>query len=257
MFYFERRKLIESLASTLKGMLAMNDNMKGWLDEHGVAINEEQFSKLAKYLQLLKKKNEEFNLTRITDNREAWIKHILDSLMAAPFIDKPGMKIADIGTGGGLPGIPLAILFPSAKFTLVDSTQKKVEALAEFVSQLGLKNVDCLATRVETLAHMEGHREEYDLVLARALAPLRTLIELAVPLIHPYGNVIAYKGPEYLNELLLATNATAKLRCEAPRVFQYSLPEDMGERTLLKITKKDPSPDLYPRRDGVPTKNPL
>lgn len=257
MFYFERRRLVESLASTLKSMLEMHASFRTWMQDVGVSITEEQFDKLAKYLQLLKAKNEELNLTRITDNREAWIKHILDSLMTAPFFDKPGMRVADIGTGGGMPGIPLAILFPSAKFTLVDSTQKKVEALEGFVRELNLRNVGCVAARIENFAHMDAHREDYDLVLARALAPLRVLVELAVPLIHPYGYVVAYKGPEYIQELSLAKNALSKLHTEAPRVFHYSLPEGMGDRTLLRMTKKDPSPAGYPRRDGVPTKNPL
>lgn len=257
MFYFERRRLIESLASTLKGMLAMHDNFKGWLEEVGVGITEDQFTKLSKYLQLLKDKNEELNLTGITDNREAWIKHILDSLMAAPFFDKPGLRVADIGTGGGMPGIPLAILFPSAQFTLVDSTEKKMTAVQEFVDELNLKNVTCITARIENFAHMEAHREEYDLVLSRALAPLRTLVELAVPLIHPYGHIVAYKGPEYISELTLARNAIEKLRAESPRVFHYTLPEGMGDRTLLRITKKNPSSPTYPRRDGVPGKNPL
>jgi len=257
MFYFERRRLIESLASTLKGMLAMHASFKGWLEGSGISITEAQFTKLGKYLQLLKAKNDELNLTSITDNREAWIKHILDSLMAAPFFEKPNMRVADIGTGGGLPGIPLAILFPSAKFTLIDSTEKKMVAVAEFAGELNLPNVHCIAGRVEALAHEPGHREDYDLVLARALAPLRTLVELAIPLIHPYGYMVAYKGPEYISELSLAKTAIEKLRCESPRVFQYTLPEGMGDRTLLRITKKTVTSETYPRRDGVPTKRPL
>ena len=257
MFYFERRRLIESLTTTLKGMLTMHDSFKGWLEDFGIGITEEQFSKLSQYLQLLKTKNETLNLTRITDHREAWIKHILDSLMAAPFFDKLSMRVADIGTGGGLPGIPLAILFPSARFTLIDATEKKMTAVAEFCHELHLPNVHCISGRVETLAHEPGHREEYDLVLARAVAPLRTLLELAIPLIHPYGYVVAYKGPEYISELALAKTAVEKLRCESPRIFQYSLPEGVGDRTLLRITKKTVTADIYPRRDGVPANKPL
>lgn len=257
MFYFERRRLIESLASTLKGMLAMHSSFKGWMDEFGVDITEQQFSKLSQYLQLLKGKNEELNLTRITDNREAWIKHILDSLMAAPFFNKPGLKVADIGTGGGLPGIPLAILFPSARFILIDATEKKVAAVAEFARALDLGNVHVMAGRIETLAHTAGYREDFDLVLSRALAPLRVLVELSVPLIHPYGKVICFKGPEYISELSDARNAVEALRCEPPRVFQYALPEGMGDRTLLMITKKTVTDKKYPRRDGIPSKRPL
>lgn len=255
MFDLEKHSLLESLTASLKNMLSLHESFIGWMGD--LTMSDEQFSKLAKYLQLLKAKNEELNLTRITDNREAWIKHILDSLMAAPFFDKPGLKVIDIGTGGGLPGIPLAILFPSATFTLVDATEKKIAAVAEFAEELNLKNVKCIASRLENLGQTAGHRENYDMVLARALAPLRTLIELAIPLIHPYGQVLAYKGPEYLSELMLARNAVEKLRCEAPRVFQYTLPEDMGNRTMIRLTKKTVTSELYPRRDGLPANKPL
>lgn len=249
---------MEALTDALRGMLKMHSDFAEWMkDEAGVTITEDQFAKLSQYLQLLKTKNEQVNLTRITDNREAWIKHIMDSLMAAPFFTKPGMRVADIGTGGGLPGIPLAILFPSAKFVLLDATEKKVAAVADFCRELDLRNVDCIAGRIESLAHEPGYREDFDLVLARAVAPLRTLVELAIPLIHPYGYVVAYKGPEYISELSLARNAVEKLRCEQPQVFHYTLPEGMGERTLLALTKKTVTSDIYPRRDGVPSSKPL
>ncbi len=258
MSYYFRQKLLGDLASTIKGMLHFQKSVEVWMEEAGLAITDSQFKKLSKYVDLLKDKNEELNLTTITDSQEVWIKHILDSLMAAPlFKVEPGMKVMDIGTGGGLPGIPLAILFPSVEFTLVDSTQKKIDAVREFAHELNLKNVICIAERAEVLGHDSKHRDQYDLVLSRALAPLRILIELTVPLIHLYGNVIAYKGPEYISELSSSQNSITKLRAESPRVFQYSLPEDMGNRTLIQITKKRVTPDAYPRRDGVPNKRPL
>jgi len=249
---------MEALTGALRGMLKMHSDFAEWMKEGvGVVITEDQFSKLSKYLQLLKNKNEEVNLTRITDNREVWIKHILDSLMVAPFFNKPGMRVIDLGTGGGLPGIPLAILFPTARFVLLDATEKKVTAVANFCRELDLRNVDCIAGRIESIGHEPGYRGDFDLVLARAVAPLRTLVELAIPLIHPYGTVVAYKGPEYISELGQSRNAVEKLRCESPRVFHYTLPEGMGERTLLTLTKKTVTSDTYPRRDGVPASKPL
>jgi 16S rRNA (guanine527-N7)-methyltransferase len=257
-FYYYKQRLINELATALKGMLKFQQSFEGWLDNAGLDITDSQFKKLSQYVDLLKNKNEELNLTAITDMHQIWIKHILDSLMAVPFFEiKPGLQVIDIGTGGGLPGIPLAILFPSINFTLVDSVQKKITAAEEFARELNLKNVRCIASRAETLGHEKAHRDQYDLVLTRAFAPLRILIELTVPFIHFYGYVIAYKGPEYISELSQSQNAITKLQAESPRIFQYSLPEDMGDRTIIRITKKRTTPDAYPRRDGMPAKRPL
>jgi 16S rRNA (guanine527-N7)-methyltransferase len=258
MFYYYKQNLVKDLVSAFKGMLQFQKSFEEWLDEAGLDITDSQFKKLSQYADLLKKKNEELNLTAITDTQQIWIKHILDSLMAVPFFKvEPGMQVMDIGTGGGLPGIPLAILFPSVNFILADSVQKKINAVEEFVHELNLKNVRCISERAETLGHDPVHRDQYDLVLTRALAPLRILIELTVPLIHLYGNVIAYKGPEYISELSASQNAIAKLQAESPRVFQYALPKGMGDRTIIRITKKRVTPDIYPRRDGMPSKRPL
>ncbi|MBU0578068.1 16S rRNA (guanine(527)-N(7))-methyltransferase RsmG [Patescibacteria group bacterium] len=258
MNYYYKQKLFGDLVSVLKGMVGFHQTFEKWMEEAGLNITDTQFKKLTQYVDLLKKKNEELNLTSITDPKEVWIKHILDSLITVPFFKiKPGMKVMDVGTGGGLPGIPLAIMFPSVQFVLIDSTQKKITAVEEFVKELGLKNVACIATRAETIAHHPSHRDQYDLVLTRAVAPLRVLIELTVPLIHLYGNAIAYKGPEYISELSQSQNAIIKLKSEPPRVYQYSLPEGMGNRTIIQITKKHVTPDVYPRREGIPNKRPL
>ncbi|MBN2087729.1 16S rRNA (guanine(527)-N(7))-methyltransferase RsmG [Candidatus Peregrinibacteria bacterium] len=258
MTYYFKQKLLGDLASTIKGMLHFQQSVESWMDDAGIDISDSQYKKLAKYVDLLKGKNEQLNLTRIVDSQEVWIKHILDSLIAAPFFKiEAGMKVIDIGTGGGLPGIPLAILFPSVQFTLVDATQKKIDAVREFAHELNLNNVNCIAERIEVLGQNPDYRDQFDLVLSRALAPLRVLIELSVPLIHLYGNVVAYKGPEYISELSDARNAVAKLQCEQPKVLQYSLPENKGNRTIILITKKRVTPNIYPRRDGMPANRPL
>lgn len=255
---WDRGYLMNNLVNCLKGMMNIHQDFEEWLSDAGIGLTDQQFDKLNKYLNLLKSKNEELNLTRITDNKEAWVKHILDSLIAAPFFDiKPGFKVIDIGTGGGLPGIPLAIMFPSVHFTLVDSTQKKIEAVSGFASELGLKNVATIAARAETIGHDSNHRDQYDLVVTRAVAPLRVLLELTAPLIHLYGKVICYKGPEYISELSQSQNSVIKLQIEPPRIFQYTLPENMGSRTIIQVTKKRVTPDIYPRREGIPNKRPL
>jgi len=258
MFYFYRQDLLKDLVTAIKGMMEFQKSFEIWLKESGLAITDAQFKKLSQYAELLKKKNEELNLTSITSVPEVWIKHILDSLRAVPFFPiKPGTKVIDVGTGGGLPGIPLAILFPSVQFTLIDSTQKKIEAVKEFAHELNLKNVKCIAERAETLGHEAEHRDEYDIVLTRAVAPLKILAEYTVPLVCLYGRVIAYKGPEYITELIEARNAITKLQCEQPKVFHYVLPQDMGNRTIIQITKKRMTPNVYPRREGMPAKRPL
>ncbi len=231
---------------------------QSWAETLGVPVSEPQFQLLSEYVRLLAAKNEEVNLTAIRDEREAWIKHILDSIAPAKIVEfKSKSKWIDIGTGGGLPGIPLAILYPHADFVLLDSVQKKVEAIKGFVDSLHLMNVQAIWERAEVLGQDSGHREQYDGVLTRAVAPLRILLELGIPLIHPYGHVVIYKGPDYITELNEARNSVVKLHAESPRVYHYALPEGMGDRTILEATKKEPTPATYPRRPGTPNKKPL
>ncbi len=231
---------------------------QAFLKKEGVKITESKYNKMNQFVQLLIEKNKHLNLTRITSEEEVWVKHIFDSLIPTRFLKlEKGMKVMDLGTGGGIPGIPLAILYPSIDFVLVDSVQKKADAIKEFVKELGLRNVKVIAARAEELGRSPDHRDQYDAVLSRALASLPILIEYSVPLIHLYGNVVAYKGPDYLDELSRSRNAIIKLKAEQPRISHYSLPSAMGNRSLITITKKRVTPHFYPRRVGVPKKAPL
>lgn len=231
---------------------------ENFLEREGVKITESKFNKLNLFVQILMKKNEQLNLTRITSEEEVWVKHIFDSLIPTRFLKfkKDGL-VMDLGTGGGIPGIPLAILHPSVNFVLVDSVNKKADAIREFVKDLGLRNVKVLCARAEELGRNPEHREQYDIVLSRALAQLPILIEYCVPLIHPYGIVGAYKGPDYVDELMRSKNAIAKLHAEQPKVSYYKLPGGMGTRSFIQVTKKRVTPDVYPRPVGIPKKNPL
>jgi len=231
---------------------------ENFLEREGVKINERKFNKINRFVELLIEKNKQLNLTRITSEEDVWVKHIFDSLIPIRFLKlKKGMKIMDLGTGGGIPGIPMAILYPSIDFVLVDSVQKKADAVQEFVKVLHLRNVKVVCARAEELGRNPAHRDQYDIVLSRALAPLPILLEYCVPLIHLYGIVGAYKGPDYIDELARSPNAIAKLKAEQPKVSHYSLPNQMGERSFIQITKKRVTPDIYPRRVGIPKKSPL
>lgn len=262
---YHKQYLLRRLASSLGKVLNRAIDLmtpfqmfEAWLEREGVKINERKFNKFSRFVDLLIEKNKSLNLTRIVSEEDVWVKHLFDSLIPVRFLTfKKGMRVMDLGTGGGIPGIPLAILFPSVDFVLVDSVQKKTEAVKEFARELKLRNVKVVNARAETLGQDPAHREQYDMVLARALAPLPILLEYTVPLIHLYGNVIAYKGPDYVEELSQSRNAITKLKAEPPKVFHYRLPYGRGDRTILQITKKQVTPDTYPRRDGMPKKSPL
>lgn len=227
-------------------------------DQIHLSLTDNVAEKLEQFLELLAAKNEVLNLSAPMDKATMRVKHVIDSLMAARALEiKPGMFVLDLGAGGGLPGVPLAILFPEANFVLMDATEKKMEAVGEFIRALGLSNAKTVFGRAEELGHNPDYREQFDRVLARAVAPLRVLVELAIPFVHLNGKLIAWKGPDYVNELANAGRAFEALQAEAPQIKPYSLPEEMGERAFVIIPKIHQTPARYPRRDGMPAKRPL
>ncbi|MDR1620421.1 MAG: 16S rRNA (guanine(527)-N(7))-methyltransferase RsmG [Clostridiales bacterium] len=208
--------------------------------------------RLTAYSQMLLTANTHMNLTAITDPEEIVLKHFVDSLTASPYIPQ-GARCIDVGTGAGFPGIPLLIMRPAIGMTLMDSTQKRVGFLTDTTAKLGLE-ASCVCARAETLSHDVTHREQYDIALARAVAPLRVLLEICTPFVKPGGVFIAYRGKHARDESNEAGFAANILHC---RIKLVPLTVSYGARTLALVEKLAPTPSVYPRKAGDPARKPL
>jgi 16S rRNA (guanine527-N7)-methyltransferase len=235
-----------------------NNQLKSLIQESGLQISDDRLILIDRFIDLFIEKNKSINLTKINNREEFLIKHIIDSLILDKYVDiKPNTQVADLGTGGGLPGLLLAILHPDSHFTLIDSVQKKIRCVEEFTNKLNLNNVTGLSERLEELGQNKKYRESFDIVMARALAPLPVLLELAIPLAKTGGIFVAMKGPNYFEELSNSANAMKEFKIEMPKIEKYELPEGMGSHYLLIFKKHSPTSNAYPRRVGVPNKSPL
>ena len=214
-------------------------------------LTDEACDKFVAYYRLLIDWNERINLTAITEPEEVVKKHFKDSLAALPLLSK-GAKVADIGTGAGFPGIPLLIMRPDLKLTLVDSLRKRVTFLETVLEELDLE-AECLHMRAEDFGRLPAHRATYDFIVTRAVSSLPILIELTVPLLKVGGKSICYKG-DPAEELLSSQIALQKLKASAEVLPVES---DYGRRSLIVCTKKAPTPAIYPRKAGTPGRNPL
>lgn len=207
--------------------------------------------------KILRKKSQKLNLFSTGDREKLEDKHIPDSLAVMDFIEfEPGSSVVDIGTGGGLPGLALAIENPEISFTLIDARQKKINADLEVAEELGLKNVHGVAGRFEELAHQSELREKFDFATARAVASLPTLLEYAAGFLKDGGIFIAWKSVEYKEELEDSRSAQDLLGLEFEESYLYKLPGG-EERRILKFIKTGKLDKKYPRRDGVPKAKPL
>lgn len=234
------------------------DTFVEMLKAQGIELSERQIEQFDLYYQTLVEWNEKINLTAITDQPGVYLKHFYDSITASFYMDfNQPLSICDVGAGAGFPSIPLKIIFPSLKVTIVDSLKKRITFLNELAATLGLEDVAFYHDRAELFGQNKQFRHQFDLVMARAVAKTSVLSELCLPLVKTGGQFVAMKGPNAETELKEAKNAIELLGGEIDHVFTFDLPEDQGERNIVIINKRRQTPKKFPRKPGTPNKTPL
>lgn len=227
------------------------------LSSSGLELTPSQKEAFKIYQEELLAWNQKYNLTSIIGPQEIEIKHFLDSLSLTKAFDfnKPALTVCDVGAGAGFPGIPLKIAFPNIDLVLIDSVDKKVRFMDHLIKQLQLKQAIAIHVRAEDYAAEK--REYFAVVLARAVAELRVLVEYCLPLVKVGGVFIAQKGVEINEELQQSTKAIDLLGGRTKAVFPFELPGGAGRRNLVVIEKVKPTPRKYPRKAGMAKKEPL
>lgn len=232
------------------------ENLKGLLKEINVDITDDQISKFYEYMNLLLEWNEKINLTAITEQNEIILKHFVDCLTIQKYIEN-NKKIVDIGTGAGFPGVPLAIMNKDNHFTLVDSLNKRIKFLCDVKEKIGLKNVEAIHSRAEDFCQDKLYREKFDVAVSRAVANLSVLAEYLLPAVKVGGKIICMKGSQIEEELNEAEFALKELGGCVKLKEEFCLPgTDMG-RNIIIIEKIKNTPKKYPRKSGLPSKQPL
>lgn len=228
------------------------------LNDIGIELSNIQIDKLNKYYELLIEKNKVMNLTTITKYDEVVDKHFVDSLALIKVIDlNNDLNIIDIGTGAGFPGIPLKIAFPNLKIVLLDSLNKRINFLNEVIEILDLKDIKALHGRAEDFAKNKDYREKFDLCVSRAVANLSTLSEYCLPYVKLDGKFISYKSEKVEDELKSCENAIKLLGGKIEKVERFILPNTDINRNFVIIKKVKNTIKKYPRKAGLPSKEPL
>lgn len=232
--------------------------LKNAAEEYGISLSDTQLRQFDRYQELLVEWNQKMNLTALTEPKDVAIKHMIDSVSV--YDEKwfsEGMSVIDVGTGAGFPGLPLKILCPSLKVTLLDSLNKRVKFLETVVSELGLSDIVCVHARAEEAARQKQYREKFDAVVSRAVARLPILAEYDLPFVRVGGFFAAMKGAKYEEEAEEAKKAVKLLGGGEPVLREIKLPGLEDKRGIIYIRKEKKTPSVYPRKAGTPEKNPI
>lgn len=229
------------------------------LAEKGIVLTDQQMTQFATYFRLLVEWNEKMNLTAITEQEDVYLKHFYDSIMLAMANDfnQGKMTLCDVGSGAGFPSIPLKIVYPNLEITIVDSLNKRITFLKTLSDSLGLDGVNLYHDRAETFGKNKDFREQFDYVTARAVARLNVLSELCLPLVKKEGFFLAMKAAKSDEELKEASKAIALLGGKLVKEEDVTLPITKDTRYIITIQKKKETPNKFPRKPGMPNKQPL
>lgn len=232
--------------------------LKESFEKIGLKLNEQQMEQFLIYYEYLIEKNEVMNLTAITEYEEVVLKHFVDSVSLIKVIDLEKVNtLIDVGTGAGFPGIPLKIVFPHLKVVLLDSLNKRILFLNELIDKLRFENITAIHARAEDAARKREYREQFDLCVSRAVANLSSLSEYCLPFVKKGGLFVAYKSEKAASEIEQAGKAIALLGGRVGERIEFTLPDSDIYRSLYVIEKTERTPGKYPRKAGLPSKEPL